>query len=686
MGLSDNQTLELLTFVAYYIDNVTKIVDGYNEYKLYVIKAIAMYKLSRKHADKKNTGKNFIVVDYINGLIDSINLASIINKHEVKALFPHNSDFCTPSMSYRYSKTIHSRITNYKKAVKEDVNSITCNCGDYPEQFIDEHHGHIYTGNIDIVQNKDVKSLFSKGLNYRETQKPDVAKARSACQSAIDMYINSASNQLNINVMLFKSWKVELLKIIDSKLSNIKLYDYNAELGNINSRRYLEKLHKDLVIAPIDKASNNISFICKYYYHQVLNREITNSGNFVEEFQQSEDDVVNRVITFLGNKGIKVDNDSQKLPFMYFTPKMHKIPPGHRFITVGTDTATSFLSKLLSKALKLMLKTQKNFSKYLNKYKVYNDYFIIENHDDVIKFMDNSNISGVRKSVQSYDFKTLYTQIPHAQLKKNVKTFVHRVFQYKKKRFINITEKSAYFSNKRNVKCLSLNALEFLNMVEFIIDNSYIVYQQKVSRQVIGIPMGTNCAPDLANIYLHVFEYNYIHTLVTNDMLNTAAELSNMFRFQDDLIVFQDSGVFETVINDIYPPAMELENTNLSPYKVNYLDMAISVFRGKYSYKSFDKRNNFGFQIINYPDIKGNIPRGPAYGIFTSQLVRFCTINKSVHHFKKDLVTLVKKLCLKGFTKAQLYIKFKEFCMKHMQVWCKFGINIMKGNFCNIFQ
>ena len=108
--------------------------------------------------------------------------------------------------------------------------------------------------------------------------------------------------------------------------------------------------------------------------------------------------------------------------------------------------------------------------------------------------------------------------------------------------------------------------------------------------------MGTNCAPELANIYLRVYEYNYIHSLVNNDMLNTAAKLSNMFTFQDDLIVFEDNGVFGTIINDIYPPVMELENTNLSTIKVNYLDMTISVFRGKYSYKSFGKRNDFGLK------------------------------------------------------------------------------------------
>ena len=254
------------------------------------------------------------------------------------------------------------------------------------------------------------------------------------------------------------------------------------------------------------------------------------------------------------------------------------------------------------------------------------------------------------------------------------------------KRFINITSKYAYFSNKRSKKCLSLTATEFLEMVGFIIDNSFIVYQHKVSRQIIGIPMGTNCAPDLANIYLHVFEYDYIHSLVLSGKLDVATMLSNIFRFQDDLIAFEDNKLFATLISSIYPSVMELQNTNLSPNKVNYLDMTISIYRGKYGYKSYDKRNDFGFEIINYPDIRGNIPKTPSYGVYMSQMVRFCHINKSVHNFKKDVTTLVNKLCSQGFSKARLLIKYKLFCMKNIQVWPKFGIDITKGMFYKIFQ
>ena len=33
----------------------------------------------------------------------------------------------------------------------------------------------------------------------------------------------------------------------------------------------------------------------------------------------------------------------------------------------------------------------------------------------------------------------------------------------------------------------------------FVIDNSYVAFKDKLYRQVIGIPMGTSCAPYLAN-------------------------------------------------------------------------------------------------------------------------------------------------------------------------------------------
>ena len=50
-------------------------------------------------------------------------------------------------------------------------------------------------------------------------------------------------------------------------------------------------------------------------------------------------------------------------------------------------------------------------------------------------------------------------------------------------------------------------------MLEYLID-IYIVVGNRVFQQHIGIPMGTDCAPLLANIYLFYYEYNYMNNLM----------------------------------------------------------------------------------------------------------------------------------------------------------------------------
>ena len=47
-------------------------------------------------------------------------------------------------------------------------------------------------------------------------------------------------------------------------------------------------------------------------------------------------------------------------------------------------------------------------------------------------------------------------------------------------------------------------------MIEFLIDNIFVQFGGRLFRQVIGIPMGTNCAPLLADLFLYSYENNMI--------------------------------------------------------------------------------------------------------------------------------------------------------------------------------
>ena len=301
--------------------------------------------------------------------------------------------------------------------------------------------------------------------------------------------------------------------------------------------------------------------------------------------------------------------------------------------------------------------------------------------------MDKSNQNGGRRqNVSTWDFSSLYTNIPHNKLKVKVAMFIRRLFNLvsdTKKSDVFVTcpikGKKAYFSKSRSTVNVSLSAEELIKHVRLIIDNSFIIFSDKIYRQVVGIPMGTNCAPDLANIFLHMYEYDYLKKLVEEGNTRVARLLGQTFRYQDDCIAFNDDNTFRHHYSHIYPPEMQLENTNSSAAVCTFLDLRISVFRGKFRYKSYDKRRDFGFEICNYPNLSGNIPWRGAYGVFMSQLVRFCDINQNKNDFVKDIQTMTLKFINQGFDKKMLKEVFLNFTTKYFYRWSKYGDNIISS-------
>ena len=72
--------------------------------------------------------------------------------------------------------------------------------------------------------------------------------------------------------------------------------------------------------------------------------------------------------------------------------------------------------------------------------------------------------------------------------------------------------------------------------------------------------------------------------------------------------------------------------------------MAISLHRGKFKHCLYGKRDDFNFSVISYPFLSGNIPKVPSYGVYSSQLLRFCQICSEYNQFKCEVIKLNKKL------------------------------------------
>ena len=94
------------------------------------------------------------------------------------------------------------------------------------------------------------------------------------------------------------------------------------------------------------------------------------------------------------------------------------------------------------------------------------------------------------------------------------------------------------------------------------------LFGSSVFRQVIGLPMGTNSAPLLADLFLHTFEYDFM-VKTMKQAITEAIQFSNTFRYIDDLFSVNNVD-FGNYITAIYPSELELKDTSTSSTEVCY--------------------------------------------------------------------------------------------------------------------
>ena len=110
--------------------------------------------------------------------------------------------------------------------------------------------------------------------------------------------------------------------------------------------------------------------------------------------------------------------------------------------------------------------------------------------------------------------------------------------------------------------------------------------------------------------------------------------------------------------------------------RLSYLDLEVSISDRRYTTAVFDKRDSFNFHIVNFPHMDGNIPSGPAYGVYVSQLVRIGRICDSCNSFFTRHHHLTCRLVKQGFLYDKLVTSFKGFCSKYPEIFSKFKVSI----------
>ena len=75
------------------------------------------------------------------------------------------------------------------------------------------------------------------------------------------------------------------------------------------------------------------------------------------------------------------------------------------------------------------------------------------------------------------------------------------------------------------------------------------------------------------------------------------------------------------MVGQINHTELQLNKSNSSDTEAPLLDLNLSITNGIVYAKIYDKRDDFNFEIVNFPFLDGDIPRFPSYGVYISQRI-----------------------------------------------------------------
>ena len=94
-----------------------------------------------------------------------------------------------------------------------------------------------------------------------------------------------------------------------------------------------------------------------------------------------------------------------------------------------------------------------------------------------------------------------------------------------------------------------------------------------------------------------------------------------------------DSKLLDSMVNRIYPSELQLNKANVSDTEASFLDLHLSVSDGFVKTKIYDKRDDFDFDIVNFPFLDSDVTGSTTYGVYIFQLIRFSRLSSHVDDF-----------------------------------------------------
>ena len=140
--------------------------------------------------------------------------------------------------------------------------------------------------------------------------------------------------------------------------------------------------------------------------------------------------------------------------------------------------------------------------------------WILKNSTNLLSSLGHLGVHRATSSIQTFYFSTLYTSIPHDLLKSRM----YNAFKHKngatRYTHIKVGRNERYFTSDPLNGDNKYTANDIRKMIQFLVDSIYVRFGGQLFRQMVGIPMGANCAPLLADLFLYSYENELLDKLI----------------------------------------------------------------------------------------------------------------------------------------------------------------------------
>ena len=102
----------------------------------------------------------------------------------------------------------------------------------------------------------------------------------------------------------------------------------------------------------------------------------------------------------------------------------------------------------------------------------------------------------------------------------------------------------------------------------------------------------------------------------------------------------------------------------------------MSVSDGVVSARVCGGRGDFGFEVVGFPFLDGDVPRSASCGVYISQLIRFARASGYVTDFGTRSGLLARRLLGQGYRYHRLRGAFSKFYRRYFDLISKFQVGL----------